>query len=296
MGETKSMTGEMPEEKRQSQARLKMKRFARNKSAVAGLIVFILILFAALTADLFFDFQEDVVRQRAAYRLQPPGPEFPLGTDHLGRNVLARIFFGATTSLGLSGAIVLTSLAVSTIIGSIAGYYGGKLDNVIMRIMDVFMAMPSILLAMAVVAALGTSRINLVLALSVSMIPGSTRFLRSLVLRLRNAEFVESAIAVGTSGPRILFKHIIPNAVAPVMINSTLAIGSMILSVSGLSFIGLGIQPPAPEWGAMLAQGREYILTAPHLILFPGIAILLAVLSTNLMADGLRDALDPRNR
>jgi len=294
--ETKRLQSEQAEEKRQSQTRLKIKRFARNKSAVFGLIVFLIILFFALTANVFFDYQEDVVRQRATYRLLEPSWQFPLGTDHLGRNVLARIVFGAATSLGLSGAIVLTALVVSTIIGSIAGYFGGKLDNVIMRIMDAFMAMPTILLAMAVVAALGTNNINLVFALSIAMIPGSTRFLRSLVLRLRNAEFVESAIAVGTSNRRILFKHIIPNAVAPVMINSTLAIGSMILSVSGLSFIGLGIQPPAPEWGAMLAQGRDYILTAPHLIYFPGIAILLAVLSTNLMADGLRDALDPRNR
>ncbi|HNZ01287.1 MAG TPA: ABC transporter permease [Anaerolineaceae bacterium] len=226
--------------------------------------------------------------------MQPPTSEHPLGTDAFGRDVFARIAYGARVSLLIGFIVVGASLVIGGFIGAIAGYFGGILDNVLMRIMDVFLAIPQILLAIAVVAALGPGITNLIIALTISMIPAYARLLRSLILPLKDAEYVEAAKASGTNTWKIIFGHLLPNAMGPLIVNSTLAVGKTIVSAAGMSFLGLGISPPNPEWGAMLSEGKEYIRYAPNLVLYPGMAIMLAVLSLNLLGDGLNDALDPR--
>ena len=208
--------------------------------------------------------------------------------------MFARIVFGARTSLFVGLLTILIALTFGSIIGAVAGYYGGRVDNIIMRIVDVLMAIPSMLLAISVVAALGTGLVNIVIAMSVSQIPRFARIVRSSILSIKGQEFIEAAKACGTSDARIIFKHIIPNAIGPIIVQATLAMGTMILTVSSLSFVGLGIQPPTPEWGSMLAEGKEQMRYFPHLVTIPGFAIIVAVLSLNLMGDGLRDALDPR--
>ena len=191
-------------------------------------------------------------------------------------------------------SLLLIVIVIGGILGAVAGYYGGKLDNTIMRIMDIFLAVPSILLAIAIVSALGPSIINLMLAISISSVPSYARIVRASVLSIRDQEFIEAAKAIGASNTRIIFRHIIPNSLAPVIVQATLGVASAILSTAGLSFIGLGIQPPAPEWGSMLSGGRQYLRYAWWVTTFPGVAIMITILSLNLLGDGLRDALDPR--
>ncbi len=272
------------------------RRFKRNKAAVAGLVVFSFVVLMALSADLFFNYEEDVIRQNAMERFQPPSAEHLLGTDQYGRDMLARIVYGARMSLLISLSVTVMSTLPGLVVGFIAGYFGGKLDSILMRICDMFMAIPALLMAITIVAALGPSVTNLIIALSISGIPSTARFTRSMVLRLRGEEFVESARAVGTSDFRIMYRHIFPNIVSLTIVNATLSLGSMILASAGLSFIGLGVKPPAPEWGAMLSNARNYFTDHPSLLLIPGAAILITVLSVNLLGDGLRDALDPKTK
>ncbi|HNS63378.1 MAG TPA: ABC transporter permease [Anaerolineaceae bacterium] len=269
-------------------------RFRKNKSAILGMVIFILLVIIALISPMIYDYNTDIVTQNLRNRLQPPTSEHPLGTDAFGRDVFARIAYGARVSLLIGFIVVGASLVIGGFIGAIAGYFGGILDNVLMRIMDVFLAIPQILLAIAVVAALGPGITNLIIALTISMIPAYARLLRSLILPLKDAEYVEAAKASGTNTWKIIFGHLLPNAMGPLIVNSTLAVGKTIVSAAGMSFLGLGISPPNPEWGAMLSEGKEYIRYAPNLVLYPGMAIMLAVLSLNLLGDGLNDALDPR--
>lgn len=269
-------------------------RFRKNKSAIVGLVIFLLLVLVAIFAPIVYDYNADIVTQNLRNRLAVPSSENLLGTDAFGRDILARILYGTQISLLIGFIVVSASLVIGGFIGAIAGYFGGILDNVLMRIMDVFLAIPQILLAIAVVAALGPGITNLIIALIISMIPAYARLLRSLILPLKDAEYVEAAKASGTNTWKIIFGHLLPNTMGPLIVNSTLAVGKTIVSAAGMSFLGLGIAPPDPEWGAMLSEGKEYIRYVPNLVLYPGLAIMLSVLSLNLLGDGLNDALDPR--
>lgn len=270
------------------------RRLKKNKMAVLGLGILIVLILAALFADQLADYDTVVIKQNLVERLQAPSSKHWLGTDEFGRDIFARIVHGARVSLKVGIIAVSISIIFGGILGAIAGYYGGILDNFIMRAMDIFLAVPGILLAIAIVSALGPSIINLMIAISISSIPRYARIVRASVLSIRDQEFIEAAKAIGASNTRIIFRHIIPNSLAPVIVQGTLGVASAILSTAGLSFIGLGIQPPAPEWGSMLSGGRQYLRYAWWVTTFPGVAIMITILSLNLLGDGLRDALDPR--
>lgn len=270
------------------------RRLKRNKMAVLGLIILIILVLLAVFADVIANHDNVVIKQNLAHRLQGPSAAHWLGTDEFGRDIFARLVHGTRVSLQVGIVAVGISIVIGGILGAVAGYYGGKLDNTIMRIMDIFLAVPSILLAIAIVSALGPSIINLMLAISISSVPSYARIVRASVLSIRDQEFIEAAKAIGASNTRIIFRHIIPNSLAPVIVQATLGVASAILSTAGLSFIGLGIQPPAPEWGSMLSGGRQYLRYAWWVTTFPGVAIMITILSLNLLGDGLRDALDPR--
>ena len=223
-----------------------------------------------------------------------PSAKHLLGTDEFGRDIMSRLIYGARVSLQVGFIAVGISLVVGGLLGAFSGFYGGTLDNVIMRVMDVLLAVPQTLLAIAIAAALGPGLFNMMIAVGISAVPNYARIVRSSVLSIRGMEYVEAARAVGSSDFRIILRHIIPNSMAPIIVQSTLGVASAILNAAGLSFIGLGIQPPNPEWGAMLSGGRQYIRDFPHLTLYPGLAIMLTILALNFLGDGLRDALDPK--
>ncbi len=270
------------------------KRFAKNKMAMVGLVIFVLLIFMVLTCDLFFDYQADAIAQDISQRLQRPSTAHLFGTDQYGRDVLARIVYGARISLVASLCIIAVATVLGALFGSVAAYYGGWIDNIIMRIMDVFYALPFNLMAICIVASIGGGIVNLGIACVVGVVPGFTRIFRSAILPIRDQEYVEAARACGTGTGRILMKHIIPNAMGPIIVQATLNLAITILAIAGLSYIGLGIESPTPEWGAMLSEGREFMRNYPYLVIFPGLAILVSALSLNLMGDGLRDALDPK--
>lgn len=269
-------------------------RMSKNKAALIGLFILIVLIVLAIFADVIAPYDEVAIKQNLKNSLALPSAEHILGTDEFGRDMFARIIHGARVSLVVGVISVGIALIVGGTFGAIAGFYGGKLDNVIMRFMDVFLAIPSILLAIAIVTALGSSLLNLMIAIGISSIPSYARIVRASVLTLRDQEFVEAAKAIGANDFRIISRHIIPNCLAPVIVQGTLGVASAILSTAGLSFIGLGIRPPSPEWGAMLAGGRSFLRDAWHVTTFPGVFIMITILSLNLLGDGLRDALDPK--
>ncbi|WP_027633781.1 ABC transporter permease [Clostridium hydrogeniformans] len=270
------------------------RRLKRNKPAMIGLVVICLLIILAVIAGFIADYDNVVIKQNLEERLQGPSSKYILGTDEFGRDIFARLIHGARVSLRVGILAVGIAIVIGGSLGAIAGYYGGVLDNVIMRIMDVFLAVPSILLAISIVSALGPSLFNLMLSIGISSVPSYARIVRASVLSIREQEFIEAAKAIGANDFRLVMRHIIPNSLAPVIVQATLGVAGAILSTAGLSFIGLGIQPPDPEWGAMLAGGRQYLRDAWHVTTFPGIAIMITILSLNLLGDGLRDALDPR--
>ncbi len=280
--------------KHRSQAGAIWHRFCKNKLAVAGLVILITLILLCVFAGVLVDYQRDVVAQNAKLRLASPSREHIFGCDLYGRDIFGRILYGGRTSLLVGISVVALALTVGGTIGAIAAYCGGKVDMVIMRFMDILLAVPSLVLAMAVVSVLGTNIANMVIALSIARTPQFARIVRSSVMPLKNSEYVEAARACGTSDARIILKHILPNAFGPIIVQATLQIGSALLNVSSLSFIGLGIQPPAPEWGSMLSEMRPFLRYNPALVVFPGLAIALTVFSFNRIGDGLRDALDPR--
>lgn len=269
------------------------RRFRKNKSAVAGLIILVVLVGMALFADLIVPYAR-CVEQVGADRLQGPSAAHFFGTDEFGRDLFARVVHGSRYSLFIGVATSLMALVAGAILGASAGYFGGMVDNVICRIIDVFMCIPPILLSLAVVAALGTSVRNLIIAITISCIPGNVRLIRSVVLTVAEQDYVEVARSYGASNARIIFRYVLPNAMGPIIVNTTMAISDMILSAAGLSFIGMGIQPPSPEWGALLSAAQTYIFTSPYLLVFPGLFIILSSLSFNLVGDGLTDALDPK--
>ncbi len=279
--------------KRRSQLQEVWRRLRRNKMALIGMTYICLIVVIALSANLLVPY-EKIIANNTSQRLQSPSSAHWFGTDEFGRDLMGRMIHGARMSL-LAG-VVSTSLSIlmGGSLGALAGFYGGRLDNVIMRGLDILYAIPSILLAIAIVTALGTSIVNLMIAISISAVPGYARTVRASVMQVKDMEFVEAARAVGASDARIIFSHIIPNVLAPVIVRATLGIASAVISTASLSFLGLGIQPPAPEWGNILSGGREYLRVAPHIVTIPGLAIVSIVLAFNFFGDGLRDALDPK--
>ena len=282
------------EYKKRSQLSVIWNRLRKNKLAMLGLAILVVMVALAVCADWIADYDTNVTGMNMAERLQTPSAKHWFGTDSYGRDVFARIIHGSRLSLSLSIFAMLAAVAIGSIIGAIAGYYGGRVDDVLMRLMDILLAIPPMLMSISIVAALGHSMVNLMIALSLAYIPVFARVIRSSILTVKGQEFIEAAKACGTSNARIILRHIIPNAIGPIIVQATLAMGSTILIISSLSLMGMGIQPPQPEWGTMLYEGRDLIRTSPYLVIFPGIAIALAVLSLNLLGDGLRDALDPR--
>ena len=268
-------------------------RLAKNKGALVGLILLVILLLIALCADLIAPY-ELVTAQKAVDRLQAPSAAHWFGTDAYGRDVFARTIHGSRISLLVGVGSAAFCLIVGGFLGAATAYFGGKFDEILMRIMDMIMAIPATLLALSIVAALGTSMVNLVLAISISYTPRFVRLVRSAVLPQVGMDYVEAAKASGSGNLRIIFKEIIPNAIGPIIVETTQSLSNMILEASGLSYIGMGVQPPNPEWGAMLSEAREVMRTVPHLIIIPGVFIIITALSFNLLGDGLRDAIDPR--
>lgn len=293
-GDTMSAVKNKNAGKKRSQWAELWKNLKRNKMALFGLVILVIIVLLAVFADQIANYDQVVIKQNLKMRLKPPSAQHWLGTDEFGRDIFARLVHGARVSLKVGLIAVGIAIVVGGFLGAVAGYYGDKLDNVIMRVMDIFLAVPSILLAIAIVSALGPNLLNLMIAVSISSIPRYARIVRASVLSIRDQEFVEAARAIGAGDARIIFRHIIPNSLAPVIVQGTLGVANAILATAGLSFIGLGIQPPAPEWGSMLSGGRQYLRYAWWVTTFPGVAIMITILSLNLLGDGLRDALDPR--
>ena len=266
----------------------------RNKGAMVGLAIVILLILMVIFAGVLFDYDTVVIKQDISQRLQSPSASHPFGTDELGRDILSRIFHGARMSLGISFVAVRFSLVVGGLLGSVAGFFGGKLDMVIMRCMDILLAIPNILLAITIVAALGASNLNLIIALTISSVPGFSRIVRGAVLTVRDSEYIEAARAIGAKNARIILSHVLPNCMGPILVQTTLNVGSVILSTAGLSFLGLGVQAPRPEWGAMLNEAKHVLTTNPSQMLVPGIGIVVLVTVFNLLGDALRDVFDPK--
>ncbi|MEA4846649.1 MAG: ABC transporter permease [Clostridiaceae bacterium] len=275
-------------------------QFKHNRLAILGLVIIAVLLLISLSTiviDLCTDnriYDTYVVGQDLSKRLEGPSAKHIFGCDEFGRDLLVRLLWGTKLSLLIGLAAIILSLIAGGPLGMIAAYYGGRTDNIIMRIMDVLLAVPYMLLAMAIVAALGKSTVNLLIALAVPGIARYARISRAAVLTEKDREYVEAAKAVGASDFTILFGYILPNAFAPILVQVTLGIGDSILAVAGLSYIGLGVQPPQPEWGAILTSARTYMRDAWHISAFPGLFIIIAVVAFNLFGDGLRDAMDPK--
>lgn len=280
--------------KRKSQIHSIWVRFKKNKMAVCALVVFSLMVLTALLAPLFLDYETDIVQQSILQRNQAPSAEHIFGTDLYGRDVMKRVLWGARISLSVGVIVVIISVTVGSIFGCISGYYGGVIDDVLMRVMDIMLNIPATLMAIAIVSAFGNSIRNVVIALSIEQIPKMARIVRSQIMTIKNGEFIEATHACGTPDSRIIFRHILPNALSPIIVEATLTVARSIISIAGLSFIGMGIQPPDPEWGSMLSESKRYLRECPYLVIAPGLAIVLSVMTLTMIGDGLRDALDPK--
>lgn len=268
------------------------RRFRKSKTAMLGLILLAFVILIAIFADLIVPYSEAVTQ--SSMRLQGPSAEHWFGTDNLGRDVFARVVHGSRYSLWIGVSTSVLSLIIGGLLGAAAGYYGKAIDNVIMRLTDVVMTVPPILLSLAVVAALGANLRNLLIAITVSCVPSMVRMVRSVVLTVVDQDYIEAAKSYGSSDIRVILKYVIPNALGPIIVTTTMNVAAMILSAAGLSFLGMGVQPPSPEWGALLSDARQFMFSAPYLLYFPGVFIVIAALSFNLAGDGLRDALDPK--
>ena len=274
-------------------SRPRVRAFLRHRGAVIGTVLIAAFVTMAVAAPALAP--RDPIEQDLPHRLEAPSAAAPLGTDDFGRDLLSRVVYGSRVSLRLGLIAVGLALLLGGTLGLLAGWYGGMVDLVVMRFMDLMLAFPSILLAIVVVAVLGPSLTNAMVAVGIIAIPQYARIVRVSVLQVRSLEFVQAARALGASDGRILVTAVVPNIAAPVIVTASLGLATAILEAAGLSFLGLGAQPPTPEWGAMLAQGREFILTAPWMLVVPGVAVFLAVLGFNLLGDALRDLLDPRS-
>lgn len=275
-----------------SQFREILGRLLKNKIAVLGLVILVCLILTAIFADYIAPYGYD--DQDLNRTFLSPCKEFIMGTDNFGRDIFSRVVYGSRVSLRVGLLSMGFAIVVGCILGSLAGYYSGVVDNVIMRAVDIMLAIPSILLAISIVAALGPGLQNVMIALGIGSVPQFTRIVRASILTVKEQEFIEASRAIGSSDFHIIVHHILPNCIAPIIVQATLGVGNAILSAASLSFIGLGVQPPIPEWGAMLSAGRQYIQSYWHMLVFPGLAVMLTVFSLNVLGDGLRDALDPR--
>ncbi len=264
----------------------------RNKLAVVSMFVLIALVLVAVLAPVLAPYYYD--DQNVANKYAKPSAEHPLGTDKLGRDILSRLIYGTRASLTMGIVAVLIGGLIGIIIGAISGYYGNWVDNLMMRLLDIYQAIPMFLLCVALAAILGASLRNAIIALGLGIVPGYARIMRASVMTVRETEYIESAKSINCGVFRIITKHIIPNAIGPMIVQLTMGVGSCILSGAALSYIGLGVQPPTPEWGSMISEARAVMRQYPTHAIFPGICIMIAVLACNLLGDGLRDALDPR--
>jgi len=268
------------------------RRLKRSKLALLGLIIMILLILTAVFASFIAPYNPN--EQDLMNALQSPSLEHIFGTDQFGRDIFSRVIYGSRISLQVGFLVVFMAAFIGGGLGAIAGYFSGHIENIIMRTMDILLSVPPVLLAITIVAALGNGLINLMIAIGISSIPRYTRIVRSSVISIKNEEFIEAAQVTGSSDLRIIIKHIIPNCLAPVIVQATLGMAYAILTTAGLSFLGLGIQPPTPEWGSMLSGGRSYIRDYSYMTLFPGLAIVVTIFGLNVLGDGLRDSLDPK--
>ena len=277
-----------------SQFKDMVRRLFKNKAAVAGLFFLIFLILMAIFADALFDYNTQCINQNIPERLQWPSAQHWFGTDEYGRDLLIRIVFGSRISLSIGFIAVLFGLIVGGVLGAVAGFFGGKIDNIIMRLCDVFLAVPMMLMAIVIVAALGASIVNLVIALSISSVPTFARIVRSAVLTVRDMDYVEAARAIGVKTPRILARYILPNCMGPIIVQATMSVSNSIIAAASLSFIGLGVNAPMPSLGSLANSARQGLQTYPYKLIFPALMICLIVLSLNLLGDGLRDAFDPK--
>lgn len=278
----------------QKQSALIWRQFKKNKGAMFGLVVLIALFIIMIVSSFVWDYETDIVGMNTSQRLLSPSLQFLFGTDHMGRSVLARVCYGTRYSLLIGFASVSISTVFGVSLGAIAGYFGGKVENIIMRVVELFLMVPNILLTIVIVAAFGISLRNLIFALGLATIPHFARNARAAVMSVCGNEYVEAARALGVGHFTIILTHILPNALSPILVQATSRLGGCIVDAAGFSFLGLGVPVPTPEWGAMLNDAKPYMREHPHLILFPGLAIFLTVLVINLIGDGLRDALDPK--
>ncbi len=279
--------------KRKSQAYEIWRRYRKSKTAMIGLVLLVFVVFIALFADIICPY-ESAIEQNISERFTSPCASHIFGTDEMGRDLFARVVHGSRYSLFIGVSTSFLSLLIGGMLGAVAAFYGKTVDNVIMRLTDVIMTVPPILLSLAVVAALGANMRNLMIAITISCVPSMVRMVRSVVISLVDNEYVEAARSYGASDMRIILKYIIPNSLGPIIVTMTMNVAGMILSAAGLSFLGMGVQPPSPEWGALLSDAEQYMFSAPWLLYFPGIFIIIAALSFSLAGDGIRDALDPK--
>lgn len=280
--------------KKRGRAGMVLRLLRGNKGAMLGLVIISALVFISVFADVLFDYETQVVMMNVAERLQGPSRAHPLGTDDMGRDMLVRILYGARYSLAIGAVSVLIALAAGVLLGAVAGYYGGATEEIIMRATDIFASVPYMLMAIVIVSVLGSSTLNLMIAVGVTSVPAFVRITRASVLTVRNQEYLEAARAIGRTNSSIIVGHVLPNCLSPIIVQVTLRIASAIISASGLSFLGLGVPKPSPEWGSLLSAGRGFIRDYGYLTLFPGLAIMITVLAFNLLGDGLRDALDPK--
>ena len=291
---TQAASENLKEFKGRSLAEETMRRLLKNKGAIVGMCFLILLVIVAIASEFLFDFDTDIILVQAENSFAPPSLTHLFGCDQSGRDIFARILYGARYSLIIGIGSVSIGLCFGLILGSLAGFYGGFIDNLVMRANDILYSIPNIMIAVVVVSIFGTSTASLLFSLSISAASSFSRITRAAVMQVRGMEYIESAYAMGLPTWKVIMRHIIPNCLSPIIVQVTLAVGNNIISASSLSFLGVGIPVPLPEWGAMLAEGRNYIRSAPWMCIFPGLAIMMTVLALNLMGDGLRDALDPK--
>ncbi len=278
--------------KKNSRIKETMRRLMKDRLAVAGLIFIMFLLAVIILAPFLAPY--DYAKQDFASTYLGPCKEHWLGTDNLGRDILSRLIYGTRVSLKIALCSVALSSAIGILFGAVAGYYGGIIDNLLMRFLDIYQSIPVLILSIVIATSLGPGVNNTIIALAISVCPAYARMMRASIMTVRDKEYIEAAQTINASDARIIWRHVIPNAFSPLIVSITMNIGTSLLTAATLSFVGLGAQPPSPEWGAMLTTGKNYIRDYPYMIAFPGICIMLSVLSFNLLGDGLRDALDPR--
>lgn len=289
--ETNTINSGLVKVKKTNQNLEVFKRFIKNPLSVIGMVIFVVFVVLALLAPYICKYG---YAEMTADLFASPSLDHFFGTDRFGRDLFSRILYGGRYSIFMGVAATIIGTFLGLVLGAIAGFFGQVADNVVMRICDIVQAIPGILLSMVISTALGPGVVNTVLALSIAGIPGTARMLRSLILQIRNSDYIEAAGSINCSSVRIIFRHILPNTFGPILVGCTMGIGGTIMQAASLSFLGLGIQSPIPEWGALLNDGRNFFTQYPHLLMFPGLAIGLLSFATCVMGDGLRDAMDPR--